>query len=65
MSIYDDIDPFDIFMSSLALGIVSDISMENFWVACNLSEDAPQFDAAIMAACFLKETVEKYNESKT
>jgi hypothetical protein len=52
-------------MSSLALGIVSDISMENFWVACSLSEDAPQFDAAILAACFLKETVEKYNESKT
>ena len=65
MSVYDGLDPFDIFMSSLALGVVSDLNPDAFWVACSLSEDAPQFDAAILAACFLKETVEKHYDTKT
>jgi len=65
MSIYDDIDPFDIFMSSLALGIVSGLDMESFWIACNLSEDAAQFDVAVLAACKLDEIVEKHSNDKT
>lgn len=65
MSIYDDLDPFDIFMSSLALGIVSGLDIDSFWIACNLSEDAAQFDVAILAACKLDEIVEKHNSGKT
>ena len=64
-NIYGDIEPWDLFASSLALGIVSGISWEELWFAINLSEDAPQFDAAILAACLLKEIVEKHYDTKT
>lgn len=61
---YDDIDPFSVCMSALALGLVSNLTLEELWIACNESEDAGEFDVAIQAACKLNETVldhyEKY-----
>lgn len=61
---YNDIDPFDICMSGLALGLVSDLSSEELWIACNIAQNAGEFDIAIQASCNLQETVFNYYESK-
>ena len=62
MSVYDGLDPFDIFMSTLALGIVSGLTNEELWIACNLAEAAVEFDSAILAACDLQQIVEEHYE---
>lgn len=60
---YDGIDPFDICMSALAQGLVTDISDEDFWVACNIAQSAVEFDVAVSASCDLKELVQlHYNK---
>jgi len=63
--IYGDLDPWDLFSSSLALGIVSGISWEELWFAINLSEDAEQFDAAVWATCELGDIVKEHSNGKT
>ena len=60
-NIYDDIEPWDLFASSLALGIISGVSWEELWFALNLSEDGEQFDAAIWATCELMDIVKDHN----
>jgi len=57
---YEGLDPFDVCMSAIALGLVSDISNEDLWVACNLAESATEFDVAISASCELKDLVHKH-----
>lgn len=56
---YSDIDPFEVCMSALALAIVSDLSMEELWIACNESQNAGDFDVAIQAACNFNELLER------
>lgn len=62
MSVYDDITPFEICMSALALGLVSNLTEEEFWIACNIAESAAEFDTAICAACELKDLVASHKE---
>ena len=62
--IHGDLDPWDLFASSLALGIVSGISWEELWFALNLSEDGDQFDAAVWATCELNDLVKEHNDGK-
>ena len=57
---YDDIDPFDIFMSALALGLVSNLTLEELWIACNIAESSDEFDVSIQAACELNEVIRRY-----
>ena len=52
---YNDLDPFDVFMSALALALVSDLGDEVIWISCNLAESSEEFDVAVEAACWLKE----------
>lgn len=61
MSLYDSVDPFDTCMSALALALISDLSQEDIWVACNLAENHGEFDVAILASCRLREIVESYH----
>jgi len=60
MSLYDDIDPFMVCMSALALGLISGLDEESFWIACNIADNPASFDTAILAACRLKELVEEH-----
>ncbi len=62
--IYGDIDPWDLFASSLALGIVSGVSWEELWFAVNLAEDGGQFDAALWATCELMEIVKDHRNEE-
>lgn len=57
---YEGIDPFDICMSALALGLVSDLELEHLWIACNEAQSAEEFDVAIQASCDLKDLVTSY-----
>lgn len=57
---YEDIDPFEICMSALALGLVSDLTGEELWIACNIAENAGEFDTAIQASERLSEVVFNY-----
>jgi hypothetical protein len=57
---YDDLDPFDVFVSALALGLVSNLTLEELWIACNISESSEDFDVSIQAACELNELVRRH-----
>lgn len=62
MTDYSGIDPFDICMSALGLGLVSGLDAESLWIACNLAQNPGQFDVAIQASCRLRELVELSSE---
>lgn len=57
---YEQIDPFNVCMSALALGLVSNLSAEEVWIACNEAGNAGEFDVAIQSACRLNEVIEDY-----
>lgn len=59
---YDDIDPYEVCMSALATGLASGLGEEELWIACNVSENAGEFDVAIQASCELKDLIDKYNK---
>jgi hypothetical protein len=61
---YNDLDPFDVFMSALALALVSGLDEETIWISCNISESSEDFDVAIAAACDLKVLVENHCKEK-
>jgi len=63
--IYGEIDPWDLFASSLALGIVSGISWEELWFAISLANDGDEFDMAIWSTCELKSIVEDHYNGRT
>jgi len=63
--IYGEIDPWDLFASSLALGIVSGISWEELWFAISLASDGDEFDMAIWSTCELKSIVEDHYNGRT
>ena len=62
MTDYSGVDPFDICMSALGLGLVSGLDAESLWIACNLAKSPEQFDVAIEASCRLVELVELSRE---
>ena len=64
MTDYTGIDSFDICMSAVALGLISDLDREALWQGCNLAESAEDFDVAILAACRLQEIVTEHNRGK-
>lgn len=61
---YSDIDPFDIFMSALALGLVSGLGEEVLWIACNEATTSEEFDVAINAACDFKQILDNISRER-